>query len=545
MLVTPFLQLAHAFEPGVPYKLSAELTSNGNVFSDFQFTPDGTHVIYRANGNNGEIDLFQASISSGDVINLTEDASSSGSGDVLSFKISNDGQKIVYWLINSGEQSLWAKLPGLTLRISGTLAATLPTLILDFTISDDSSRVVYRAQTSMPFVASRLFVKRIEQPSAAQPNRIGRELVPGGGIRLYQFVPNSNTVVYYGDVRTAGVLEIFFTPADFLSSTIVLNPPLAAMRDVRSDFSISPDGQYVVYRADARIDEVTELYRSTLTSPVQAIKLNPNNLAASEEVGDFKISPDSKRVVYRSDERIDDVAELFSVPINNAGGDLAVRISDSLIADGDVIEYKISPNSARVTYLADQEVDEKIELFSGLISGLSVSSLTPNLADNDDVVSYEFNQSGSRVVYLARVSNSQQLRSVRIFGGDDLPLNPPLAINANVLKDYRTSPSSDRVFYRADQINSTVFELFSTEIEGPITSNVRLNTGFLTLSEQDVFGFQISPDGKFLVYRADQDRDQQFELFAVNLEDNGDFEENDTVCVPIKARNGNLAVICL
>jgi hypothetical protein len=70
-------------------------------------------------------------------------------------------------------------------------------------------------------------------------------------------------------------------------------------------------------------------------------------------------------VVYAADELIDEVVELFSVPID--GSAPAVRISGAMVAGGDVVYdddgddvhegFQISPDGSRVVYVrrpADQ-----------------------------------------------------------------------------------------------------------------------------------------------------------------------------------------------
>ena len=73
------------------------------------------------------------------------------------------------------------------------------------------------------------------------------------------------------------------------------------------------------------------------------------------------ISPDAARVVYVADQQTDDVVEVFSVPI---GGGTATRLNGPLTAGGDVLGNSpaISPDSDRVAYIADQETLNR-ELF--------------------------------------------------------------------------------------------------------------------------------------------------------------------------------------
>src|SRR5262245_34155482 len=72
------------------------------------------------------------------------------------------------------------------------------------------------------------------------------------------------------------------------------------------------------------------------------------------DVRSHAVSPDGKRVVYLADQDSDEVVELWSVP--TAGGP-PVQLNGSLVSAGDVSKFRIVPDSATVVYLADQESD--------------------------------------------------------------------------------------------------------------------------------------------------------------------------------------------
>ena len=88
-------------------------------------------------------------------------------------------------------------------------------------------------------------------------------------------------------------------------------------------------------------------------------KLN-SLLSVGGNVSDFVISPDAARVVYRADQQTDEVSELYSVPI--AGGPVT-RLNGPLPVGGFIYSPAISPDSARVAYAGEQETDDQFELF--------------------------------------------------------------------------------------------------------------------------------------------------------------------------------------
>lgn len=79
-----------------------------------------------------------------------------------------------------------------------------------------------------------------------------------------------------------------------------MDDPQAISGDVGNNYQVSPDGQFGVYTADDVTDKVVELY-SVEFSTGTVTKLNPS-LVVGGDVQDFRIAPDSSRVVYMADQ---------------------------------------------------------------------------------------------------------------------------------------------------------------------------------------------------------------------------------------------------
>ena len=72
-----------------------------------------------------------------------------------------------------------------------------------------------------------------------------------------------------------------------------------------------------------------------------------------------QVTPDSSTVVYIADQDADDVLELYSVRL--ADGEV-VKLNESLGPDKDIYHFEISPDSSTVIYVADQDTDNIFEL---------------------------------------------------------------------------------------------------------------------------------------------------------------------------------------
>ena len=90
-----------------------------------------------------------------------------------------------------------------------------------------------------------------------------------------------------------------------------------------------------------------------------------------------------------------------------------------------------------------------------------------------------------------------ELYSVPIGGGAFVKLNPPLASGGDLSPfGFEIDPVSDRVVYRADQDTNDLYELYSVPITGGLS--IKLN---LPVS-QSVSDFQITPGVAYVMYIA-------------------------------------------
>ena len=145
-------------------------------------------------------------------------------------------------------------------------------------------------------------------------------------------------------------------------SSVKLNGGLTPGGNV-SGFVIAPDGSAVVYRADQRLLGVAELFRVVLSStPGAAQQLNPDYVGG-QNVTDFAVTPDSSAVIYMANQTNVNVVELYHVPFSTPQQS-SPPLNGPLVSGGNVSNFAISPNSTLVVYLADQTTFGVKELFA-------------------------------------------------------------------------------------------------------------------------------------------------------------------------------------
>lgn len=231
------------------------------------------------------------------------------------------------------------------------------------------------------------------------------------------------------------------------------------------------------------------------------------------------------RAIYRADQEVDERIELYTVPLD--GSSPPLKLSGAPVSGGDVrAAFQVSPDGSRVVFLADREADERVELFSVPIDGSSGPvKLNAGLVAGGDVVStsgfpFRISPDGTRVVYRADQARDEvfELYSVPIDRGPALQISGLLPAGGDVLGDFEIGADGREVLYVADQDADDVFELFRTPIDRIKASrkiSAPLVAGGDVLGANGIPRIEVAPDSRVL-YIADQDVDGVFELYLTS-----------------------------
>jgi Tol biopolymer transport system component len=339
--------------------------------------------------------------------------------------------------------------------------------------------------------------------------------------------PDSSRVIFGADQEVDNLYELYSVPIGGPSTAAVkLHPPLAPTADIVS-FALTPDGSRVIFLADLEVDDLLELYSIPVAGPGSAAQKLSIPIASPNDVSGFEISPDGSRVVYRVSAS--GVIELYSVPIDGPPG-AAVKIKEQL--GGNVFSnfnFQISPDGQHVVYQDDQDVEGTFEMYSVPIGGplAATAKLNGPLAASGDVAlflgSIAFSPDGQRVAYVAdqETDGVDELYSVPIGGpaSAGVKLNKPLVAGGDVAffsgMVFDFTADSSRVVYAADQDTDGVIELYSAPAAGPASAGVKLNQAFV--AGGGLSRFELTPDGARVIYQADQETDTVNELYSVPI----------------------------
>jgi hypothetical protein len=160
-----------------------------------------------------------------------------------------------------------------------------------------------------------------------------------------------------------------------------------------------PPAVFTASRSGTKINEPFEMF-SSFEDGARIVELT--GIIGRGETGDkFELSPDGTLAAYLSDQNSGRF-ELFVVPVE--GGD-PTRISPLLPDTGDVVEFKWSPDSSQIAYLADVATDGGFELYTNSSEGGGNLKVSGTLPLGGRVTAFEWSSNSLRLAYIADQNN--------------------------------------------------------------------------------------------------------------------------------------------
>ncbi len=318
--------------------------------------------------------------------------------------------------------------------------------------------------------------------------------------------PDSRRVAFAARVPVGGggAYEIWSAPLCRASPAAVLLSPAGTPAtnpcDPRIDFT--PDSSRVVYSICHDDALIRRIYSVPAGGGAPAVELG--GLTEPDPFGSIPFAPtaDSQRLILpRRDPS--GFVDILSVPIAGPASAETILVHGTVM-DGEYPFFWDLPVAGRLAFLwQDPSGGETQELFSTPLAGPPDQHvrLNPTLVDGGRVLFFHLTPDGARVVYLAdqAVDTQYELYSVPVAGPSTsyVKLNPPVFPGSGGVsfQDFEISADSSRVFFEASIETLSRLDLYAVPAAGPASSAVRLNLG--TPNQGSYSWWGVSPDGSY------------------------------------------------
>ncbi|MBZ0113892.1 MAG: hypothetical protein K8J08_15625 [Thermoanaerobaculia bacterium] len=358
-----------------PTRLNGSMIEAGNVRElNFAYgdvlSPDGSRVIYSADQRFDEVfELFSVPIEGPFTASTRLSVPLQINGDVFTALISSDSARVVYIADAnvSNRREMWS------VPIDGPSEASVrlnSPILSGYGVVDVWERnnfIVHRTQVSATGStnAYRVPIEGPWQSGILLNDPLGPELEVFSAAQVTGL--DEELVLIKGDLRVDGKLEWWSAPLDGSSSPHPLfgNPPAGSGIDsqCRTDSSSSsPSRGRLYFCGDLLSASTSELFAVNLDFSSQAERLSYSIFAFGGEVQEFRVSPDGAWVAYLADQSVDERVDVYRVRSDGTASPQRVH-STPIPADSAAQRVQWTPDSKGIIYVADHEVRGKFDLW--------------------------------------------------------------------------------------------------------------------------------------------------------------------------------------
>ena len=462
-------------------RLSPDLPPGVRV-DQFEVTPDGAQVVFRmGNASENRFGLYAVPVdgspSTARLLYIDPDPAVSVQMEI---EVSPDSNAVVFRVRGEGvspaTRVLRVALGSDTRDVVELFPGALTTDPASrLWISPDGSSVLVQARGlySVPVWGTVEEIVQLDEGEAAGPERVWSPIL---------FAPDSARVLFgkYGTLAEGRPRRLYSVPT--------LGPGAAAVQVSPNGYSdvtlarVSPDSTLLCLRALAIPGGLAEIFVAPIAGPAAAATRLSIPLFGSTGAGACEFTPDSATIVYSG--WMDDFGDREVLSVSVAGPpEAAVRISLPQDPPGEYLHWQLVPDGTAV-------------LYSGLYGG----------TDNWRL----------QIVPLSGPAAASQ------------PLCPPFRDPQGTWAGTRVAPGGRVAVQFADFQWAGQYELFHQSLVTPLVPGDFMNPP-LVAGGSVLYPFVWMPDGYGIVYRADAETDEKFELYIADALVFADgFESGDT-----------------
>ncbi len=323
-------------------------------------------------------------------------------------------------------------------------------------LSPDQQKLVYLSAKASPLGQRELYVANVN--GTGEQKIIAAASIAGS---IHSFRLAASKIIVVGDLVTLGVGELWSFNWDGSGRT-KLSGTLPTNGDVWT-IDLNAAGTKVYYQAEQTTDAIYEVWRVNPDGTARA-KINGTMVAGGysylAQCGG--ISPSNEVVSYKADQDIDNVTEVFFVPI---GGSTAVKMHPSLAIGGSVACFPPRKNSPRLITRVKQSPSSNYAIYSINANGTDLRQINPNLADDETINSILRSHVNDWVFYTVYNNTSKVTKIFRVDSDGQNHREIPIG---------NMSPSLEEI---TDDDQRLIIEDYSSENGGGNQLSIDANTG--------------------------------------------------------------------
>ena len=401
-----------------PLRVSGALVSGGYV-SNFKWSPDGSRLAYvAAQDDLSELALYSVFSDGAGNVKISGSTAASSSIVVEDYQWAPDSSRVVYRADQDtdGVIELFSVLPDGSgnVKVSGPLVALGS--VQSFQWAPNSAQIAYLADQETRLLGE-LYVT---SPDASTPLKVSIPLASGSyGLTGFQWSPDSIHIAFRADPNTV-YSDLYSVTADG-NATVNLSAPLNTGDGARN-YQWSPDGSRIVFALNDGLH---------VASADGATSTKISGVLASDQMitGLPQWAPDGSRLAYVANQGALTIDELYSVLPDGSGN---TKISGTLVDGGDVGFFSWSPDSSQLAYVADQDTDNRFELFIVKPDGTANVKISGALTAGGNVGGFGWSPDGSRLAYVADQDTVEQFELFTVLPDGTGNVKVSGAIDTNV-----------------------------------------------------------------------------------------------------------------
>jgi Tol biopolymer transport system component len=266
------------------------------------------------------------------------------------------------------------------------------------------------------------------------------------GLAIQEFSPDSKKLAYLADATTDGVTELWMADVSGATPMTArkANDALVSGGNVSDGttsllfsppFAFSAAGTELVYLADQRTDEVFEGFLVDISGSAPGVPQRVTGALVSG--GDARLpifARDGSGLAYAADARTDEVIELFYVDLRGPSPGAPQIVNGALGANGDIqtsgLSFAIafSPDGKKLGFVADQTTDTYNDFFVADVStGTPVTQLVQHSTSANGTTALDFSADSQTFLYAGKPTGTYDVWAAEVGG---TTLGMPAKVNS-------------------------------------------------------------------------------------------------------------------